>query len=396
MTDYLTEAQELDLVAWRRDLHRHPELGFQEIRTAGIVARHLNELGLEIRTGVAKTGVVGVLDGTAPLRAGDGRKRPVLMLRFDMDALPITEENTTDYASETPGAMHACGHDGHVAIGIGVARLLARHRNELCGSVKLVFQPAEEGLGGAEKMIQEGVMLNPRPDLTLGIHILSQLPSGQVAVGEGPVMATAERFHCTVRGRGGHGATPHQTVDAIVVTAQIVTALQTVISRNVDPQQPAVVSVGSLHAGTAFNVIAERAELWGTIRTFDASTRDIVLRRVREVVEGTARAMGGSAELDIQELTGAVVNDAGAAARVRHAAARVVGANQVTTQQRWMASDDMSCFMQEVGGCYFFIGGARGASEFPHHNPRFDFDEAVLPQGVAILCETVASYFCDV
>lgn len=395
MTDYLAEARELDLVAWRRDFHRHPELGFQEVRTSGIVAGHLRELGLEVQTGVATTGVVGVLEGTAPLRAGGSGKKPVVMLRFDMDALPITEENTTDYASETPGAMHACGHDGHVAMGIGVARLLARRRNELCGSVKLVFQPAEEGLGGAEKMIKEGAMLNPRPDVTLAIHVFSQLPSGQVAAGEGPVMATAERFHCTVTGRGGHGATPHQTVDAIVVAAQIVTALQTVVSRNVDPQQPAVVSVGSLHAGTAFNIIAEKAELWGTIRTFDAGTRDVVVRRVREVIEGTARTMGGSAELDIQELTGAVVNDAGAAARVRHAAARVVGADHVTAQQRWMASDDMSCFMQEVGGCYFFIGGARSASEFPHHNPRFDFDEAVLPQGVAILCETVAGYLSD-
>lgn len=392
MTDYMAEARELDLVGWRRDLHRHPELGFQEVRTAGIVERHLREQGLEVQTGIARTGVVGVLEGAAPLRAGGSGKKPVVMVRFDMDALPITEENTTDYASETPGAMHACGHDGHVAMGIGVARLLARHRNELCGSVKLVFQPAEEGLGGAEKMIEEGVMLNPRPDVTLAIHIFSQLPSGQVAAAEGPVMATAERFHCTVTGRGGHGATPHQTVDAIVVAAQIVTALQTVVSRNVDPQQPAVVSVGSLHAGTAFNIIAEKAELWGTIRTFDAGARDVVVRRVREVIEGTARTMGGSAELDIQELTGAVVNDAGVAARVRHAAARVVGADHVTAQQRWMASDDMSCFMQEVGGCDFFIGGARSGSEFPHHNPRFDFDEAVLPQGVAILCEAVASY----
>jgi len=394
MTDYLAEAKELerDLINWRRDFHRHPELGFQQVRTAGIVARHLSELGMQVQTGVGKTGVVGLLEGTSALRGGRSERGPVVMLRFDMDALPITEENTTDYVSETPGVMHACGHDGHMAIGIGVARLLARHRHELSGSVKFVFQPAEEGLGGAVEMIHDGAMLNPRPDVTLGLHIFSQLPSGQVAAGDGPVMAAGERFHCTVKGRGGHGATPHQTVDAVVVAAHIVTALQTVVSRNVDPQEPAVVSVGSLHGGTAFNVIAEQAELWGTIRTFDESARQTVLRRVREVVEGTARMLGASAQLEIEELTVAVVNDAATAARVREAAKRVVGPANVSAQQRWMASEDMAYFLREVGGCYVFIGGARGPSEFPHHNPHFDFDEAVLPQGVAILCETVSSY----
>jgi amidohydrolase len=208
-------------------------------------------------------------------------------------------------------------------------------------------------------------------------------------------MAAGERFHCIVTGRGGHGATPHQTVDAIVAAAQIVNALQTVVSRNVDPQEPAVVSVGSLHAGAAFNVIAERAELWGTIRTFDEATRQTALRRVREVVEGAARTMGASAQLEIEELTAAVVNDAATAARVREAAARIVGAENVSAKQRWMASEDMAYFLREVGGCFFFMGGARGPSEFPHHNPHFDFDEAVLPQAAAILCETVASYLCD-
>ena len=268
------------------------------------------------------------------------------MLRFDMDALPITEENTTDYVSQTPGVMHACGHDGHVAIGLGVATLLARHRSELSGSVKFVFQPAEEGMGGAMEMIRDGALQSPRPKVALGLHIFNQLPVGQVAAGEGPVMAAAERFHCIVTGRGGHGAMPHQTVDAVVVAAHIVTALQTVVSRNVDPAEPAVVSVGSLHAGSAFNIIAEQAELWGTIRTFDEVTRQTVLRRVREVVEGTAHTLGASAQLEIEELTIAVVNDVAASARVREAAARVVGAEHVSAQQRWMASEDMSYFLR--------------------------------------------------
>jgi len=384
MTDYLTEAKQLDLVSWRRDLHRHPELGFQEIRTAGIVARHLGELGIEVRTCIGKTGVVGVLEGARP--------GPVVMVRFDMDALPITEENTHEYVSETPGVMHACGHDGHVAIGLGVATLLARHRHKLTGSVKFVFQPAEEGLGGAVEMIKDGVLHNPRPDVALGLHIFSSLPSGVVAAGDGPVMAAAERFHVIVKGRGGHGAMPHQTVDAVVVAAHMVTALQTIVSRNVNPAEVAVVSVGSLHAGVAFNVIAEQAELWGTVRTFDETTRQLVLRRAREIVQDTAHAMGALAELDIEELTVAVVNDASVAARVRQTAARMVGAERVSANQRWMASEDMSYFLREIPGCFFFLGGARKADDYPHHNPRFDFDEAVLPQGVAILCEAVAGY----
>jgi amidohydrolase len=387
MADYITEAKQLDLVSWRRDLHRHPELGFQEIRTAGIVARHLAELGMEIQTGVGRTGVVGVLDGRQP--------GPVVMVRFDMDALPIVEETTHDFRSETPGVMHACGHDGHVAIGLGVATLLARHRQELRGSVKFVFQPAEEGQGGAVAMIQDGVLANPRPDTAFGLHLYNQLPLGRVTAGEGPVMAAAERFQCRVTGRGGHGAMPHQTVDALVVASQIVTALQTVVSRNVNPAELAVVSVGSLHAGSAFNIIAEQAELWGTIRTLDEATHQTVLRRVREIVEGTARAMGASAQLDIEELTVAVVNDAQAAARVRQAAARVVGAENVSDQQLWVASEDMSYFLRTVPGCYFFVGASRAEKEFPHHNPRFDFDEAVLAQGVAILCETVAGYLIE-
>ena len=387
MADYMTEAKQLDLVSWRRDLHRHPELGFQEIRTAGIVARHLAELGMEIQTGVGRTGVVGVLDGRQP--------GPVVMVRFDMDALPIAEETTHDFRSETPGVMHACGHDGHVAIGLGVATLLARHRQELRGSVKFVFQPAEEGEGGAVAMIQDGVLTSPRPDAAFGLHIYNQLPLGRVTAGEGPVMAAAERFQCRVTGRGGHGAMPHQTVDAIVVASQIVTALQTVVSRNVNPAEMAVVSIGSLHAGSAFNIIAEQAELWGTIRTLEEATHQTVLHRVREIVEGTARAMGASAQLDIEELTVAVVNDAQAATRVRQAAARVVGAENVSDQQLWVASEDMSYFLRTVPGCFFFVGASRAEKEFPHHNPRFDFDEAVLAQGVAILCETVAGYLIE-
>lgn len=386
MTNFLEEAKQLsgELVKWRRDLHRHPELGFQEVRTAGLVARTLTDLGIQVQTGVAKTGVIGLLHGQKP--------GPVVMLRFDMDALPVAEKNRTDYVSQVPGLMHACGHDGHVAIGLGVATLLARRRQELCGSVKVVFQPAEEGLGGALEMIRAGALKDPRPDIIFGLHLQNQMPSGYVAAGPGPVMAAHDRFHCTVMGKGGHGATPHQTVDALVTAAHIVVALQTVVSRNTDPSQLAVVSVGSLQAGKAFNVIAEQAELQGTVRTFDESTRQIVLRRVRQIAEGVASAMGAHVDVAIQEQDIALVNDGDAAARLREAAAQVVGPERVSADQRWVASEDMSYFLHEIGGCYFFLGAGRTESELPHHNPCFDFDESALPQGAAILCQVVASY----
>jgi len=385
MTDNpLAEAEQLDLVKWRRDLHRHPELGFEEHRTAGVVSRHLEENGFEVTTGIAETGVVGLLRGSGP--------GPVVMLRFDMDALPITEENTHDFVSQNPGVMHACGHDGHVAIGMGVASLLARWRDRLTGTVKMVFQPAEEGLGGAVRMIEAGVLDDPRPDVALGLHILSTEPSGLVLAGDGPVMAAADRFRIVVRGRGGHGAMPHQTVDAAVAAAQMVTALQTIVSRSVDPSDVAVVSVGTIRAGTGANIIADTAEMTGTIRTFDEATRSVVLDRLREVVEGTAQAMRATADLTTDEIAVAVVNDSDAAALVRDSAIRIVGAEMVSPEQRLMASEDMSYFLRRVPGCFFFIGGARTRDEHTHHHPKFDFDEAVLTQGVAILCETVAGY----
>ena len=383
-SDFLSQAEELELVAWRRDLHRHPELGFEEHRTAGIIAEHLSGLGFEVRTGIAATGVVGLLRG--------GRPGPVVMVRADMDALPITEEGDHNYVSENPGVMHACGHDGHVAIGLGVASLLARKREELPGTVMMVFQPAEEGLGGAAKMIDEGVLENPRPEVAFGLHLLSIVPSGEVFAGDGPVMATCEVFRIDVVGRGGHGALPQQTIDPLVAGAHIVTALQTVVSRNVDPSETAVVSVGRFHAGDACNVIADRAELAGTVRTFDGATHLRVMERIRNVAEGTAQALGARAEMSSGDLTLAVVNDVAAAEHVRNAARRVVGADHVSSEQRLVASEDMGFFLDQIPGCFFFLGAARSPSEHTHHHPRFNFDEAALPIGVAILCEAVTDW----
>ncbi len=386
--DFRAEAEALreQLVAWRRDFHMHPELAFQEHRSAGLIADRLHELGYQVQTGIATTGVVALLEGQQP--------GPVVMLRFDMDALPITEENETEYVSQNPGVMHACGHDGHMAMGLGVATLVAQRRDEMTGTLKLVFQPAEEGANGAEAMVKEGVLENPCPDVFLATHVWNEKPVGTIDVSPGAIMAAAEKWTCTVRGKGGHGALPHQTVDPIVATAQIVTALQTVVSRNVSPLETAVVTAGTVHGGDAFNVIPAQVEMTGTIRTYSPQVREIVLRRVREVIEGVAVACGAEAELEIVPLTPAVVNDAGVAEVVRAAAEAVVGPENVSSGERTMGSEDAALFMQDVPGCYFFLGSANAERglDAPHHNPRFDFDEDVLPLGVAILMHALAHY----
>jgi amidohydrolase len=385
--NFLPEAQSLqdEMVVLRRDLHAHPELGFQERRTARLVAEHLHAAGLEVREGLADTGVLGRLEG-----AQAGR---TVWLRFDMDALPVTEETGAPYASQNPGVMHACAHDGHVAIGLTLARLLARHRGDLHGRVVFAFQPAEEGQGGAERMIADGA-LEPRPDLALVLHLWNPLPLGQAAISPGPVMAAADLVRITVRGKGGHGAFPHQTVDPIVAAAQIVTALQTVVSRNVDPLATAVLTMGTIHGGTAFNVIADEVELTGTVRTFAATVREQILQRLVAIAQGTAAALGATAEVAIKPISPAVVNNPAATRLVHEAAAAILGEAHVLDAYQTMGAEDAALFLQAVPGCYFFLGSAnpeRGLAA-PHHSPRFDFDEAALPLGVAILAETVARY----
>jgi amidohydrolase len=399
--DFKAEVEALrgQLVAWRRDFHMHPELGFQEHRSAGLIADRLRELGYQVQTGVANTGVVGLLEGkqhSAEVHPKPSHQSPgpVVMLRFDMDALPISEENEAEYVSRNPGVMHACGHDGHMAMGLGVATLMAQRRDEMTGTLKLVFQPGEEGMDGAELMVQEGVLENPRPDVFLATHLWNEKPVGTVDVTPGAVMAAAEKWACTVRGKGGHGALPHQTVDPIAATAQIVTALQTVVSRNVSPLETAVVTVGAVHGGDAFNVIPPQVDLSGTIRTYSPEVREIVLRRVREVIEGVAVACGAEAELEIVPLTPAVINDARVTEVVRAAAEAAVGPKNVSSSVRTMSSEDAAFFMREVPGCYFFLGSANAERglDAPHHNPRFDFDEDALPLGVAVFMHTLAHY----
>lgn len=383
-TPFLAEAQELaeDLVAIRRDLHMHPELGFQEVRTARIVAEQLSALGYEVMTGVGKTGVVGLLGGSQP------GERTVL-LRFDMDALPIDEANDVPYRSQTPGIMHACGHDAHVAVGIGVATLLARHRERFGGTVKLMFQPAEEGLGGAQAMIADGVLKGPNVDVALGLHVSSNHNTGTAVVRSGAMMAAADKLHVRVHGRGGHAAHPEQTIDAVLVAAQIVVALQTVISRNLNPEDVGVITIGSIHAGNAGNVIADTAEMHGSIRSFSEETRALLHRRIAEVAGGIATALGARAEVTLTHGVDPTVNAAEPTAIVYGIAAAVLGEANVNTTYRTTGGEDFSAVLARVPGNFFFLGArdeARGITA-PHHNPHFDIDETCLPQGVAILCE---------
>jgi len=393
MTDFLTKAQELFTYTQtlRRDFHMHPELGFEEIRTAGIVAKELNELGLETTTGIAKTGVVALLEGAKP--------GPVVLLRFDMDALPIEEETGVAYASTVAGKMHACGHDGHVAVGLTVAKMLNEMRDELAGTVKFVFQPAEEGVvnqegrSGAGQMIHEGVLENPKVDQALSLHLWNAKPLGWIGIGEGPMMAGAEYFKITVYGKGGHGAMPQVSVDPILAASEIISALQSVVARNVDPLKPAVLTVASIKGGEAFNVIPPKVEMTGTIRTFELDVREVVLNRFQEVIENTAKAMGCTVEIELLRISPAVINNGDVAHKVIAAAKQVFPETQVDEgMYQTMGAEDMAYMLEEVPGCYFFVGSANAEKglDYDHHHPKFDIDEDALPRAAALMAAAAA------
>ncbi len=392
MTDFLAKAKAFfDYTqTLRRDFHMHPELGFEEVRTAGIVAKELRELGLETTTGIAKTGVVALLEGAKP--------GPVVLLRFDMDALPIEEETGAEYASTIPGKMHACGHDGHVAIGLTVAKMLNEIRDELAGTVKFVFQPAEEGIvnqegrSGAGQMIHEGVLENPKVDQALALHLWNSKPLGWLGIGAGPMMAGAEYFKITVYGKGGHGAMPQVSVDPILAASKIVSALQSVVARNVDPLKPAVLTIASIKGGDAFNVIPPKVEMTGTIRTFELEIRQTVLERFEKIVYSTAEAMNCSAEIELKRISPAVINTADVSEKVEAAAQAIFPEVPITRDNYLtMGAEDMAFMMEEVPGCYFFVGSANAEKglDYDHHHPKFDIDEAALPKAAALMAAAV-------
>ena len=387
MTNFLQQAEELFpyTQSLRRDFHMHPELGFREVRTGGIVAKELEALGIEVTKGVGKTGVVGLLEGAKP--------GPTILMRFDMDALPITEETGTEYASTNPGVMHACGHDGHTAIGLTVAKMLHARREELAGNIKFCFQPSEEGFNGEEMggnlmMIRDGVLDGPKVDKTLSLHLWNVKPVGWINVAKGALMAGAELFTIKLRGKGGHGAAPDTTIDPIVAAAQIVMALQTITARNVPPLKSSVISVTSVHAGTAFNIIPETAELAGTIRTFDPSVRKLVLERFEQIVRGTAQMMSCEVEIEIKRVTPPVINNDEVTDSVLKSAQTLFPQTELNTESYLtMGAEDMGFMQEKVDGCYFFIGSANDEKNlnYNHHHPKFDFDEKALISGAALM-----------
>ena len=374
------------IVEWRRILHQKPELGFQEQITAEFIRQKLESWEITHQTGIAKTGIVAIIKGKS---AGK-----VLAIRADMDALPIQEANEVEYKSQHDGKMHACGHDGHTAIALATAYYLSQHR-DFSGTVKIIFQPAEEGPGGAKPMIEQGVLKDPDVDAIIGLHLWNNLPLGTVGVRSGALMAAVECFRVSILGRGGHGAMPDQTVDSIVVASQIVNALQTIVSRNVKPLDSAVVTVGELHAGTALNVIADTARMSGTIRYFSPELETLIGKRLEAIIAGVCQMHGASYELNHWQLYPPTINDSAIAELVRSVAAEVVETPVgVVPECQTMGGEDMSFFLQQVPGCYFFLGSANPEKglAYPHHHPRFDFDETALSMGVEIFVRCVEKY----
>ena len=371
------------LVALRRHFHQHPELAFEERQTASAIAGHLREVGIEVTEGVGGNGVVGLIRGEQ-----DGETGRTLLVRADIDALPITEANEVEYRSQASGKMHACGHDGHFAIGLTVAEVLAARRAQLRGNVKFAFQPAEEQVAGAQPMIEAGVMRAPDVDAVIGLHLWSPTPVGDVVVQAGPFFASADAFTLRVRGRGGHGAMPHLNVDPVAAAAQIVVAAQTIVSREISPLHPAVITFGSIHGGTASNVVADEVVLQGTARAYTQEDREHLLRRIGELAQGVAASMRAEAILEISPGCQPCVNDPAIAELVRRAAEATVGAEHIPSgDQRQPVSDDMALFLDAAPGCYFLVGVGnpeRGITA-PHHSNRFDMDEAALPIGVEVM-----------
>ena len=375
-----------ELVALRRDLHRHPELSWQERRTQEVVLERLRTWGLEDVRPIADTGATALVRGARPGRT--------LLWRADMDALPIQERNEVEYASTVPGVMHACGHDGHVAIALGLAHLLHKGRRELAGNVRFVFQPAEESAGGAQRCIEAGALDEPAVEAALGLHIAADAPLGTIVVMAGPAFAAPTAIAVTIRGRGGHAAQPHQAVDAIVVAAQAVAALQTVVSRSTDPSDTVVLTIGTIEGGERHNIIAEQVRMTGTIRTFDARVLEPTLRRVEDVVAGVTAAMGATYEFTHYTSCPVLVNDAGMTALVEREARAFFGGDGVLRLAPSTGADDMACFLEKVPGCYFFLGAQprQRPRRFPHHHPRFDFDERALTVGLEFALRLVEAY----
>lgn len=373
------------IAEWRHDIHAHPEIGFAETRTAAKVAQLLESFGVEVHRGVGKTGVVGVLKNG--VRAGDKGRR--IGLRADMDALPILEANTFAHRSTHPGRMHACGHDGHTAMLLGAAKVLAQTRN-FDGTVHFIFQPAEEGLGGALAMIEDGLFERFPCDFIFGMHNRPKLPVGKFLVKTGAMMAGGAFFDIDITGVGSHGARPEASVDSVMVAVQIASALQTIVARNVRPLDTAVLSITQIHAGDAYNVIPQTARLSGTARAFSTQVMDLIGKNMKRIAEGVAQAMGASAKVDFRVNFDPVINDAEQAAFAAQVCDELVGADNVNREPALiMASEDFSFMLNKVPGCYINIGNGDTEGACEVHNPSYDFNDAALPLGAAFFVRAV-------
>ena len=369
-----------EIIATRRDIHKHPELSFDVYRTAGIAAERLTELGMDVQTGIGKTGVVG------DLKCGDG---PTIALRADMDALPIQETGEIDYISQNDGVMHACGHDGHTAMLLGAAKVLADNKDKIKGTVRFLFQPAEEGAGGARYTIEDGCLEGV--DEAYGIHLWNYQKYGEVGVKEGPILAAADEFEINIKGLGGHGATPQGSVDAVVVSAHLITALQTIVSRNTNPLESTVITFGQVNGGYNFNIIADNVVLKGTARAYTEENRQLIKTRMNEILTGLSTTFNAEISLEYEDGYPPTVNDKNCAEKLLHSATKIVGAGAGEPYLS-MGGEDFSYFANEKPGCFFFIGSSpkdREPLSTPHHCSHFDIDEDALLVGSSVFIQLI-------
>ena len=377
-----TRALTDEVISLRREFHRHPELNFDLPWTSARVAEYLKGLGLNPMTGIGKSGVVAILEGARPGKTA--------LYRADMDGLPLMEETGLPYASENKGQMHACGHDGHIAVALTLAKLMTQRKNDFAGRIAFLFQPAEEGGGGAEVMIEDGVLDKVKPDVCFAMHLNNDEDSGVIAARPGPVFAGSGEFYVTLTSKGGHGAAPHQTVDLIMVAAQMITALQSVVSRNVDPRESIVVTVGQVHIGTKTNILPTRGEFSGTIRYFDSELNHRVVTRVNELLGAIAQAHGAGYEFVYEPGYPATVNDPRVTTMVRETLEPIVKISDYWTT----GSEDMSYFLERVPGCYWSLGtkNVEKGKIYPHHSGKFDVDEDALIVGVEVAARVLEKY----
>jgi amidohydrolase len=379
---------QIHMVEWRRHLHRNPEVSFHEEKTSSFVAGMLESFGVEVKQHVGGHGVIGSIRGDKP--------GPVVMLRADMDALPIQDEKDVEYASQQAGAMHACGHDGHISILLGTALYFSRHKHEIKGEIRFLFQPAEELLpGGALKVIADGGLEGV--DVIYGIHLWTPLPVGVAASTPGPMMAAADDFYIEIKGKGGHGGMPQSTVDSLVAGSALVMQLQTVVSRSVDPLRPAVLTIGTMQAGSAQNIIAESCKMTGTVRTFDEETRSIMKERVHTVIAQTGAIYGAETQLNYIMGYPPVVNDEQETARFFREAVDVFGADSVQKSPMMMPAEDFAYYLQQIPGCFMFVGAGNPEKNavYPHHHPKFDFDEDAMQNAVKLFIAMAKGYTAE-